>query len=66
LSFKEAGNDKKPVLVFQTPEGKYVIVAGNFKDTAQRLRIKIGSKVLDVSLDPHSLNTFEGKKTKAT
>ncbi|SDP44022.1 glucosylceramidase [Mucilaginibacter sp. OK268] len=65
LSFKEAGNDKKPVLVFQTPEGKYVIVAGNFKDTAQRLRIKIGSKVLDVSLDAHSLNTFEGKKTKA-
>lgn len=61
LASKEAGDEGKPVMVFRTPKGKFVIVAGNFKDHPQRLIVKFDSKVLDVLLDAHSLNTFESK-----
>lgn len=61
LSCKEAGKDGKPVLVFSTPENKYVVIAGNFKDYPQQLVVKFGSKTMDVSLNPHSLNTFVAK-----
>jgi glucosylceramidase len=61
LASKETGNDGKPALVFLTPENKYIVIAGNFKDKPQRLVIQFGAKVLDVSLNPHSLNTFEAK-----
>lgn len=61
LSFKAAGEDKKPILIFRNPKGKYVIIAGNFNDKKQRLTVKLGKKNLSVTLAPHSLNTFEAK-----
>jgi len=61
LSWKESGKDKKPILVYQTPEGGYIIIAGNFQDQTQQLNIKLGKKYLNVTLDAHSLNTFFSK-----
>ncbi len=61
LSVKQAGNDKKPVLVFLTPQGKQIIIAGNLGDKEQRLTVKLGAKYLDLMLDAHSLNTCEIK-----
>ena len=51
-------NGKKPVMVFITPNHKKVIIAGNFNNTPQSLNIAIGKKLLNVSLPPHSFNTF--------
>ncbi len=59
LSCKASGTDKKPVLVFLTPQGKHVVIAGNFQDQPQRLVVKLGKQFLDVMLEEHSLNTFE-------
>lgn len=62
LSYKESGEDKKPILVFSTPEGKTIIIAGNFQDKEQKLVVKSGTIFLDLMLDGHSLNTFEISK----
>ena len=59
LAFKPTAEDKKPVLVVQTPEGKNVVVAGNFQDSPQQLTVKLGEKWLNVTLQAHSFNTFE-------
>lgn len=49
---------KTPVIVFQNEKGKYVVMAGNFNDSATDLCVKLGSKFLSVSLDAHSFNSF--------
>ena len=58
VAYKGQGEDKMPVLVCRTPEGKYVVVAGNFKDEADTLVVKIGEKNLTAELAAHSYNTF--------
>lgn len=44
-----------------TPENKYLVIAGNFKDEPQRLTVKLEDKYLEVTLQAHSLNTFYSK-----
>lgn len=61
LSWKASGDNKKPVLVYQNPQGKYIVIAGNFQDQPQQLVVKLGKKYLNVTLDSHSLNTFFAK-----
>ncbi len=58
ISWKHSGNDKKPIMVYITPQGEHVIIAGNFQDQTQQLNLKIGKKFLVATLEPHSLNTF--------
>lgn len=58
LRYKEKGEDRRPIIVFLTPEGKYLVVAGNFNDEQQQLSVRLGDKYLEVTLQPHSLNTF--------
>ncbi|MDE5702641.1 MAG: beta-glycosidase [Bacteroides sp.] len=58
LNYKERDEDWLPVMVFLTPENKYLVVAGNFNDEARRLTVKLGNKYLDVTLQAHSFNTF--------
>lgn len=58
LRYKGKGEDNRPVIVFLTPEGKYLVVAGNFNDEQQQLSVRLGNKYLEVTLQPHSLNTF--------
>ena len=61
LKSKETGKDKLPATVFMTPQNKYLVVAANFDDIPQKFVVKLGQKVLDVVLQPHSFNTFEMK-----
>ncbi|MBN2165452.1 MAG: glycoside hydrolase family 30 protein [Marinilabiliaceae bacterium] len=58
VAAKETGGDKNPILVFKTPEGKYVIVAGNLTDESKDISVKINNKYLNVNLKGHSFNTF--------
>ena len=58
VAYKAQGEDRMPVLACKTPEGKYVVVAGNFKDETAPLTVKIGEKSLSANLAPHSYNTF--------
>lgn len=55
-----AGRDysKSPVLVFKTPEGKYVVTAANFTDGDTNLSVKINDKYLNINLQPHSFCTY--------
>jgi len=59
VASKQSGQDDKPILIFLTPNGKLIVIAGNFKDKQQNLNVKIGGKYLDLTLAAHSLNSFE-------
>ncbi|MDR2813286.1 MAG: beta-glycosidase [Prevotellaceae bacterium] len=59
LGYRDAKENNTPVLVFATPQGKYVVIAGNFNDERKDLSVKLGNRYLNVRLQPHSLNTFQ-------
>ncbi len=61
IAHKGEGDDKKPILVARTPEGKHMVFAGNFKDTPDKISVKIGDRYLNADLKPHSFNTFAEK-----
>lgn len=61
LAYTPSGNDKTPVMVLQTPENDYLILAGNFNDTARQITVKINNKYLNLELLPHSLHTLKSK-----
>jgi O-Glycosyl hydrolase len=61
LGYKESAADKKAILIFLTPQNKYVVIAGNFNNGSQRLTLKLGERYLDVTLAAHSFNTFQMK-----
>ena len=58
VGYKGQGDDLMPVLVGRTSDGKYVVVAGNFKDAASPLAVRIEGKTLQAELPAHSYNTF--------
>lgn len=62
IGFKPTGDEKTPVLVAQNPDGKYVVVAGNFGEEEKAISVMIGSKYLNTTLPPHSFHTFVQKK----
>ena len=45
-------------LLFKTKAGKHIITAGNFSDEPKSISVPVGKKFLNVTLPPHSLNTF--------
>lgn len=55
-----AGRDysRTPIVVFRTPEGGYIVTAGNFTDQPHTASVKIGKKYLNIQTAPHSFNTF--------
>lgn len=61
LQYKAKGEDNQPVIIFLTPENQYLVVAGNFNGKQQNLSVKLAGKYLEVTLQPHSLNTFYTK-----
>lgn len=61
IGYKGQGDDKKPILIVKNPQGKHVVVAGNFTDTAASLNVQLGSGYLIATLKPHSFNTFVEK-----
>lgn len=59
MAYKEpSANDGVPVIVFVTPQGKRVVIAGNFGDVKKMFTVQIGNRYLNVTLKPHSFNTF--------
>ncbi len=61
ITQKDGKDDKIKILVAQSTEGKYTIVAGNFNDEDKDITVKIGERYLNATLQPHSLNTFQMK-----
>ncbi len=47
-----------PVLVAVNPQGKHVVIAGNFADSEAPFSLKLGDRYINTTLAPHSFNTF--------
>ena len=59
LAYKGRGEtDGKPVIVFQRPDKKYVVVAGNQTNEQQTVTVRLKKKYLNVTMQPHSFHTF--------
>lgn len=50
-----------PVLVVKNPNGKLVVLAGNFNNEARTLTVKLNKKYLNIQLLPHSINSYSVK-----
>lgn len=61
IGFKPTGEEKAPVLVAITPEGKYVVVAGNLGDSEKKISVEVKGKYLNLNLPPHSFNSYVEK-----
>lgn len=55
---KPTDTKKTPVIVYQTPEGNFITVAGNFSNEQEKVSVKIGNRYLNMTLPPHSFNTY--------
>ena len=47
-----------PVIVFQRPDNKYVVIAGNQTDEQRTATVKLGKKYLNMTLPAHSMHTY--------
>lgn len=61
IGFVPAGEQGLPVLAVRTPGGGLAVMAGNFGTETRTVTLRIGSKYLNVTLAPHSMNTFAGR-----
>ena len=61
IGFQPSGADKTPVLVSQDKDGTYIVVAGNLGDGEKKVSVEIGKKYLNLTLAPHSFNSFVQK-----
>lgn len=59
LAYQSPKENHTPVLVARTPQDKYVVIVGNFNEEAKGLTLKLGNRYLNVTLQPHSFNTFQ-------
>lgn len=50
-----------PVIVFQRPDQKYVVIAGNQTDKQRTASVKLGKRYLNMTLQPHSFNSYIAK-----
>lgn len=55
---KPTDTKKTPVIIYQTSEGNFITVAGNFSDKQEKVSVKIGNRYLNMTLSPHSFNTY--------
>lgn len=61
LAYQPAKEEKTPIMVVVTPQKKQVVIVGNFNEVAKEVTVKLGNRYLNVTLQPHSLNTFVEK-----
>ncbi len=61
VSIKNGKEDKLPVMIAADPQGNYLVFAGNFADENKTVSVELGERFLNVTLAPHSLNTFKIK-----
>ena len=52
------GNDSS-LLAFANPDGSLIVIIGNKENTAKKISLQIDKKMLEVTLEPHSFNTFK-------
>lgn len=57
--FDEASGTQ--AIVFLRPDRKRVVICGNTKNEAQDLTVQLGKRCLNLTLQPHSFNTFVEK-----
>lgn len=58
VGFVPRSDSSTPIIVARNPDGRYVAVAGNFSDSDSPITIEVNGKYLNVTLLPHSFNTF--------
>lgn len=58
VAYKGQGSDKLPVLIVKLPTKKYAVITGNFNGEKRTVSVAILGRYLNVTLQPHSLNTF--------
>ena len=58
VAYAGRNHSQTPLVVFRTEAGKYIVTAGNFTDTEQRVSVQLAGKYLNVKLSAHSFNTF--------
>lgn len=61
LAYQPSGEQRMPILVSMTPQGKYIVVAANAGNEARTMRVQLGKNVLTCTLEPHSMHTFSQK-----
>ena len=47
-----------PVIVFQRPDSRYVVIAGNQTDALRTATVRLGKKYLNMTLPAHSMHTY--------
>ncbi|MBO4800888.1 MAG: glycoside hydrolase family 30 protein [Bacteroidaceae bacterium] len=50
-----------PLIIFQRPDQKYVVIAGNQTDEQRTATVKLGKKYLNMTLPAHSMHSFVAK-----
>jgi glucosylceramidase len=55
---KTTGNNAE-MLAFVNPDNSLIVIIGNEEDTTKEAHLKIGKRMLNVLLEPHSFNTFK-------
>ena len=50
-----------PVIVFQRPDNKYVVIAGNQTDKQRTATVRLGKKYLNMTLPAHSFHSYIAK-----
>lgn len=61
VAYEPNNEAKTPVMVAKTPEGKYVVIAGNLNNEVKNITIKLGVRYLNIEMDAHSLHSFTAK-----
>ena len=51
-----------PVIVFQRPDKKYVVIVGNQNNEQRTATVKLGKKFLNMTLPAHSMHTYIASK----
>ena len=47
-----------PIIVFQRPDKRYVVIIGNQSDAQRTATVKLGKKFLNMTLPAHSMNSY--------
>jgi glucosylceramidase len=58
---KTKGNNSG-LLAFLNPDKTLIVIVGNMEDSTMETNIRIGKKILNVQIEPHSFNTFKISK----
>lgn len=58
MGYAPKNNGNTSVIVYKTPENKYVVIAGNFNNKEKTVTVRLGRKYLNAAMPAHSFNTF--------